>query len=150
MAKKALWENNDKLPDGDINGWKPLQNLESQRVRRLYRQAVRKMGIPAISLGSHRVHAKSGSVVAKDYTRVVVGDYGAYIEMSPQQVLTENLREKFPGKRREGIKYIWLVVNDHSRTKVYRQVRTVDYADYRVGMYYVSVNDVDLVENEEG
>lgn len=37
--------------------------------------------------------------------------------------------------------------NDESRVKVYDQKRTVDYADYRVGLFYISAFDL-FVEGE--
>jgi hypothetical protein len=97
-----------------------------------------------------------GVLIATGYRRLVVGDYGAYVEMLPEQVKLENLREKWPklenekhnlrqktpGHSRHKMKYIWMIPVDGPEIKVYAQQGRVQYADYLPGMYYVSPYDV--------
>ena len=79
----------------------------------------------------------------------MVGDYGAFVELSPSQA-NKDVFIIAPGQayRIENpnysarVKYNWLSVADSSNIKIYEQKRPVDYADYKPGMYYVSVYEV--------
>lgn len=90
-----------------------------------------------------------GTLVCTGYTRIVIGDYGAFVEISKSQICKENLYVQ-PGQEfrtqddrfQQRIKYIWLTAKDCSRCKIYDQQRRVDYADYQPGMYYVSPYEV--------
>ena len=93
---------------------------------------------------------ESATLFALDVNRVVKGERGTYVEFTKNQILP-HLVSKFTGKRwsedqvkgDESFYYYWLVPENASmygNTKVYFQLKTVGYADYRVGMYYVTVN----------
>jgi hypothetical protein len=96
-----------------------------------------------------QIEAIDGMVFANGYERVVVGDYGAYIEISPTQVIQSaimvapgqeyRLTEKF-----KNCKYTWLTDKGGKKAKIYLQRGLVTYADYKIGMYYVSPEDVKL------
>jgi len=81
-----------------------------------------------------------GTQISRGYLRVVVGDYGAFLELSHEMVCHENLRSKFA--RGLGLKYNWLVTRDAAATKVYEQLGKVKYADYKPGCFYVGPGDV--------
>ena len=90
-----------------------------------------------------------GTVIANGYTRIVIGDYGAFVEISPSQILMSRLHVKEVQTYRiedpryaEHVKYLWYTANDRSDVKVYIQKRTVEYADYKPDMIYVSVYEV--------
>ena len=85
---------------------------------------------------------KARTLVAKGYKRVVVGDYGAYIEFAPEHIVHHNIKNKWPGKPSRPVKYIWMVTCDNEQTKVYFQQGTVGYADYKIGMYYITPEDL--------
>lgn len=96
----------------------------------------------------------NGSVICKGYDRIVVGDYGAFIEFSeerlPEQYPTPTLvvpadqRFRIEDERYSGhVKYVWMTVPDGSGVKVYLQKKKVTYADYKPGKYYVSVHEVE-------
>lgn len=91
----------------------------------------------------------SGTVIANGYTRIVIGDYGSFIEISPSQILMDKLHVREGQTYRiedpryaEHVKYLWYTANDRSDVKVYLQKRTVEYADYKPWMIYVSVYEV--------
>lgn len=91
----------------------------------------------------------SGTVIANGYNRIVIGDYGSFIEISPSQILMDKLHVREGQTYRiedpryaEHVKYLWYTANDRSDVKVYLQKRTVEYADYKPGMIYVSVYEV--------
>lgn len=89
-----------------------------------------------------------GSVICSSYRRIVVGDYGAFIEFDSQHVNSSFVIA--PGQEyrvnderySKNVKYIWLTINDGSRVKIYYQKKGVTYADYLPGMYYISVHEV--------
>ena len=96
-----------------------------------------------------QLYTNSGSLVCTHYNRIVIGDYGAFVEFTPQQA-NEQIFIVMPGQEfrinnprySAHVKYEWLTIDDKSKIKIYRQKRTVTYADYIVGMYYVSVHEV--------
>lgn len=114
------------------NYYKPLDQRRSQLIRDHYKSKTQfdLEGNPRAVLAT-----KQGLIVCRGYTRVVVGDYGPYIEFSPEQK-----GEAVPKTGSGGNKYNWLRTADG--TKVYEQLGEVAYADYRSGMYYVSPEDV--------
>lgn len=91
-----------------------------------------------------------GKLVASRYDRIVVGDYGPFVEVSPEDMNTEILLVQ-PGEEyrldpanhdKYHIKYGWYTIKGHKNIKVYHQFDTVDYADYKKGMYYISPFDL--------
>lgn len=90
-----------------------------------------------------------GTIIANGYNRIVIGDYGAFVEFSRVQAYMRRLKIKEGQVYRiedpryaEHVKYLWLTANDSSDVKVYEQKRPVEYADYKPGMLYVSVYEV--------
>jgi hypothetical protein len=92
--------------------------------------------------GSIDLYTKSGTHIATGYKRVVIGDYGAYIEFDPDQIIHRNIENKFRGEPKRPVKYIWKVSKDAARIKIYEQKATVSYADYKPKMFYISPFDL--------
>lgn len=98
-----------------------------------------------------RLYTLDGTLLCKGYVRIVIGDYGAFVEISPEQIYKETLRCK-PGQEfrylderfSENVKYLWLTATDRSNCKIYLQKKVVSYADYIPGMYYISPYEVDV------
>lgn len=93
------------------------------------------------------LYTMCGTLICNDFDRIVVGDYGAFVEFSEpsekELFITQpgqEYREKEP--YRNNVKYLWLTVDDGCAIKIYKQLRGVTYADYKPGKYYVSVHDV--------
>lgn len=91
----------------------------------------------------------NGTVITNGYNRIVIGDYGAFVEFSRVQACMRRLKIKEGQMYRakdpryaEHVKYLWLTADDGSNVKVYDQKRPVEYADYMPGMLYVSVYEV--------
>ena len=82
------------------------------------------------------LRTKSGILVATDYVRVVHGDRGDYVEFTHRQC-TDNM-DMVPYGHRYYTE--WRTVPDN--VKVYQQHIPVDYADYRVGCFYVGPKDL--------
>jgi hypothetical protein len=88
---------------------------------------------------------KSGTPIAKHYVRVVIGDRGPYIEFTKHQINHDETHiptEQQWRVNHKGCYYVELRSNDDSNVKIYVQKRTVKYADYVVGMYYISPFDL--------
>lgn len=88
-------------------------------------------------------------LLARGYTRLVVGGRGAYIEFPPD-LIDEDLLEPEPNEEYRllpewysKVFYAWLRTK-YGHKKVYFQYKTVDYADYLPGYYYIFVNDVNF------
>jgi len=102
-----------------------------------------------LSLGktTRPIYNHEGTLIANGYERIVIGDYGAYIEFKPEDINRKDIHTRPDQKYRESeryrdnVKYFWLETKDESHTKIYYQRKTVKYADYKVGMCYVSPDD---------
>lgn len=88
---------------------------------------------------------RAARIIRSSYT----GDYGAFVEFSRVQAYMRRLKIKEGQVYRiedpryaEHVKYLWLTADDDSDVKVYDQKRSVEYADYKPGMLYVSVYEV--------
>lgn len=101
--------------------------------------------LPLGECANVQIYSASGTLLAQGYTRVVMGGRGAYIEFTPGQMVMENLH--IPHEQE------WRINNDHAfylehrsrdeaNVKVYEQRRTVGYADYQIGMFYIAPADV--------
>ena len=109
--------------------------------------------------GGGSLFTTNGTVICDRYNRIVVGDYGAFIEFINQAsnfIIAPGQEYRVNDKRySKNVKYIWLTIDDGSNIKIYHQKKRVLYADYRRGMYYVSVHEVsnttmkEVFENEK-
>ncbi len=95
-----------------------------------------------------RFYTGSGTLIATGYERVVIGKRGPYIEFRPEQlnhsVLATPTDQQWRHLPRYAgrIYYHELRSQDGAKVKVYVQRKTVDYADYKVGMCYISPFDL--------
>ena len=92
-----------------------------------------------------KLYSNKGTLFSTGYNRIVVGDYGAFIEFDTSQILRENIKIKNgqeyrvnDDKYKRTVKYAWLTCKDDSDIKIYYQYRTVEYADYSPERFYVS------------
>jgi len=85
------------------------------------------------------IYLKNGTLFATGFNRVVHGERGDYVEFEADQIV-QKLISKFDNDFTEenDFYYWWLYPESDSDTKIYHQKRTVKYADYKVGKYYVS------------
>lgn len=106
---------------------------------------------------SRALYTLTGAKIATGYRRIVIGDYGAFVEVVAEQIVRDALCVKKGQEYRykderfaEHVKYLWLTAKDASDCKIYLQKKTVDYADYVPGMYYISPYEccVECLEGE--
>jgi len=113
-----------------------------------------RLKIPILGNPDVDFSTKSGLRVATGYTRIVIGGRGPYIEFSehmmniPAMEIPVEQEYRLTDKRVYYIEYRTL---DIEHVKVYLQVREVAYADYKIGMYYISpfdlmVNGIKIIE----
>jgi hypothetical protein len=99
-----------------------------------------------IDKGDNETHFETatGLHVATGYTRIVIGGHGAFIEFDPKQVIVANLHippdalDRLKEPKRSYVYYLEWRTNDEANVMFYEQLKTVDYADYKVGMMYAS------------
>lgn len=87
---------------------------------------------------------KTGSVVATGYTRVVCGGRGPYIEFEDRHIVFDAfyVPDHEVWRLDSCIAYYdeYRSLTDH--VMLYHQKKTVKYADYKIGMYYMSPYDL--------
>ena len=87
---------------------------------------------------SMRLFTSTGLLLAGGYTRIEFGDRGPYLELSQEQIQHANIH-------RAQVKHSYydeFRSNCGANVKVYLQRKRVDYADYRIGLYYISPSDL--------
>ena len=124
--------------------YRPLPTLQRDEARKLYRESLPEgfcMDGAQVPLFS-----REGLKIADGYHRIVIGDYGAMVEMLSEQMVHENIRTKPGQEYRENnprysgnVKFAWLTAKDSSDVKIYLQKKEVAYAELVPGRYYVSV-----------
>ena len=126
--------------------YKKLSSKLSNIARNIYANT-----IPAFLLSFDKtksLYTLNGSLICNGYDRIVIGDYGAYIEFSSEQAnkdlfaVAAGQEYRIDNLRYANVKYAWLTINDESQIKIYYQKNTVSYADYKPQHYYVSVYEV--------
>lgn len=94
--------------------------------------------------GDGALYSKNGYLICEHYDRIVVGDYGAFVEFSvaPVEFVTKRGQEYRRDPKYSNVKYYWLTLPKDNSVKIYLQKKEVTYADYKPEKYYVSVHEV--------
>ena len=129
--------------------YKPLPKELSIKQRRQYEKE-----LPScFSLNGNlncKIYDKYGHFLAKGYSRVVIGDYGAYIEIPLEKMILKDIIIK-PGQEYrflpefKNVKYHWYCLNNNPDIKIYYQKKTVLYADYKPEMFYISPYELHII-----
>lgn len=86
---------------------------------------------------------RCGLLLAKGYKRVVIGGRGPYIEIEPQHMELRNTIHVADWRLSSPqAYYVELRSRCACNVKIYHQRRTVSYADYVPGLYYISPFDL--------
>jgi hypothetical protein len=108
-----------------------------------------RLNLPLVGATDIEFFTLSGTLVARGYERIVIGQRGPYIEFSEMSIVREAIVMPSDQEWRLGTGYVyyneWRSA-DESSVKLYEQRKTVDYADYRVGMWYLSPFDLTTKE----
>lgn len=127
--------------------YKKLPDVLSAKYRKIFLENIPEF--LSIKGDNKRLYSLSGTPICNNYDKIVVGDYGAFIEFSEPAskfIVKQGQEYRFDTERYSNIKYYWYTTNDDSDIKIYLQRKSVTYADYKPGKYYVSVHEVTLGE----
>lgn len=121
--------------------YKKLSEKESIKYRQIYKENIPKF---LCINGGNDLYTLKGTKLCESYDRIVIGDYGAFIEFSKPacRLVIEKGQEYRLTEQFKNVKYNWVTIPDGSHIKIYHQRGTVTYADYQVGKFYVSVHEV--------
>ncbi|KKN61017.1 hypothetical protein LCGC14_0526420 [marine sediment metagenome] len=105
-----------RIIKGSSNFYRPLDEEMSKCIREDY---TRRTLIPLVGNSDQKFFTKSGTLLATGYERVVIGDYGAYIEFTSDQMNHSAIRDRF---RRNAAKpwqkYWWMESFDIDSIKI--------------------------------
>jgi len=91
---------------------------------------------------SEPLYFLDGVQFANGYERVVHGGRGPYVELKKDNILHELISvfsNKVPDEINIHEPYYYYFLKPYKRQeKIYWQIKTVKYADYKIGMYYIS------------
>lgn len=129
-------------------GYAPLPESFSRQIKKFYLKNLPK-GLK-VHGDTKKLRDPSGNSICDGYRRIVIGDYGAYVEFTKDQLNSNaNLKIKYGQEYREdnhyNCKYSWLT-NSGNYVKIYLQKERVKYADYIPGLYYIHVDEVEVYE----
>lgn len=124
--------------------YKKLPSNDSYKIRKYYGKMLPDFFLYE-SNQNKPLFTRDGVQIAKKWKRVVIGDYGAFVEIDPSDICLNHFVVK-PGeeyrindsKYAEHVKYHWYIPNSGYESKLYYQQKEVTYADYKQGMWYVS------------
>lgn len=135
--------------------YKPLPKDISAKQRKLYLAELPKIWDVKGNLNC-KIYDTYYNHVANGYERIVIGDYGAYVEIPLYKMLLDEVIVK-PGEEYRfkpeyaSVKYHWYCLNKNHDLKIYYQKNLVDYADYKPGMFYISPYELRVVgDNANG
>lgn len=88
------------------------------------------------------LYFKDGTLFANGYERVVHGGRGDYVELTKEQIsvkIVSHFNQPLPDVINLDEEYYYYWLEPEGRTeKIYWQIKTVSYADYKPGYYYIS------------
>ncbi len=143
--KEIIEDIESRTVKGAENFYKPLENEQEREV--LYEWYRDGLIIP--ENGSNKIIINnSNTIIASGYDRIVIGDFGPYVEISKDQIYFDNIKPKWSMTPNRPVKYIWMETNDLLKTKIYFQKGRVKYADYKPEFFYVDPNDVRVCEDD--
>lgn len=134
--------------------YKPLNKELSAKQRQLYLAELPSYFAVEGNLNC-KLYDTYNNLVAYGYSRIVIGDYGAYIEIPLDKMILENLIVK-PGeeyrfnKNYTNVKYHWYCLRNNQDIKIYYQKHTVPYADYKPEMFYISPYELRIIHIDLG
>jgi len=96
-----------------------------------------------------RVFTKSGLQIAHNFERIVHGGRGDYIEITEKDIIDSSIEIPEETAWRlffDRAYYLEFRSKDVCNVMIYFQKMLVNYADYKIGFYYVDPEDVVLKE----
>lgn len=98
-----------------------------------------------ITGGKDTFYSNEKTPLCFGYLRIVIGNRGPYVECDDTQIIIKNFKLVQPWRMdSSNAFYVEYRSNDKSNVKLYHQKKVVDYADYKIGLYYLSPFDLQL------
>ena len=145
-VKEILAKARRNMERGSKDFFRPLPKEESEIIREHFANSI---DLDLNGNSGIRLCNSNETLVAIGYERVVIGDYGPYMEFSKYQIVLKNIERRWSGEPSRLVKYIWMQTKDSAKTKIYWQRGVVPYADYKVGMYYASPLEIYYSDEDE-
>jgi hypothetical protein len=98
-----------------------------------------------------KLYSKSGLELCNGYSRIVIGGRGPYVEFTDNQVIFKAFhipKDQLFRLTDRRVYYIEMRSVDDAFVKLYYQLQTVAYADYKIGLLYISPYDLYLSNGE--
>jgi len=114
------------------------------------RKYIHRLSISIEGNDETKFYSYSGCLLAKGYLRVVIGERGPYVEFSKANLVKGIFEVPEVEKWRLNntlCYYVELRTPSAPEIKLYFQKKEVDYADYKIGKFYISPFDL---YNEQG
>lgn len=154
LVEYNLWHDNEwgictcgKCMGGSNNLGKLLmQQREELKTIRRNERYTKRLIVP-IEGRPISLYTSTGTLVCTSYTRIVLGGRGPYVEVASNDLVSDNIiviKEQKWRLNNDTCYYEWYTSLDKSDVKIYRQKRTVRYADYKIGYFYISPFDLYL------
>ena len=107
----TLLKYQDKL--AQTYGYKPLPDKIRWRVRRMFVKHLPAPFFDCLFSGfeGYPLFSKSGNCISRGFSRVVIGDYGAFVEIAPSLIFPKFLEILHGTEKRLGFqnaKYLWM------------------------------------------
>lgn len=131
--------------------YKKLPDDLSEKYRNFWKENIPNF----LSVSGDRIplYTVYGSPICEWYDRIVIGDYGAFIEFPKSAICNDFEVAKgqeyriYDERYSSRVKYHWLTISDGSDIKIYKQIRGVTYADYQPNKFYISVHEAFNMES---
>jgi hypothetical protein len=101
-----------------------------------------RMLVPLHGDATMKLYSVSKELLCTGYKRIVIGQRGPYVEIEFDQLNSEAFNE-MPDQHYYYVELRSTIDN----VKAYFQLKEVDYADYKIGLVYISPFDLALEDN---
>jgi hypothetical protein len=132
----------------ELYHYKKLPTDIREEAHKFYKELVDKSGLK-MEGDSVKLYSKEKTLLFSSYDRIVIGDYGAYIECSRDSINKPCIKCKKGQEYRfqnpyfkDKVKYFWYTAKDSSDCKIYFQQKKVSYADYKPFKFYISIEEI--------
>jgi len=107
----------------------------------------KRLNIPLKAESILEFFTSTGLLLCHSYLRIVIGGRGPYVEFNESQIVDDNVKIPRDQEWRinsENAFYVEFRSIDKANVKVYYQRKKVGYADYKIGLCYISPFDLYL------
>jgi hypothetical protein len=131
------------------NNYNILNDYESNIIKNIYRQLEMVKKILKRKIDRVNIIYLPNNNILGHMERLVIGNHGPYVEFKSfdshiKLKIPEDQEFRLQNKYIHNVKYLWYYPDPYRGIKIYAQLKTVKYADYKIGYYYVSPYDIKI------